>query len=95
MGTRIAQRVFIALELRFKGIICEPLIAGKRAQLRLRAPRTRAQELHKQLEDAHVSVDGGTHPPTLRETRASRGFGAPFKTEKMRSRQWARIRCSR
>ena len=95
MRTSVAQCIFVALELRFEGIVCETLISGKSTQLRLRAPGTRAQELDKKLKDAHVSVDSGTHPPTLRETRASRAYGAPFRTEATRHQPCSRTRWSR
>lgn len=69
MGANATQRVFVSLGLRFEDIVRRPLISGKGTQLCLRASGTRAQELGKKLEDAYISVDSGTHPPTLREVR--------------------------
>ena len=77
VGAGVAQRILIALELGLKRVVSEPLIARKGPQLCLGTPGTRAEELHEKLKDAHVGVDGGTHPPTLRETRASEACGAP------------------
>ena len=62
----VAQRILITLKLSLEGVIGEASIAGKCAQLSLRASRSGTEELDKKLKDAHVSARGGTHPPTLR-----------------------------
>ena len=45
VGTGVAQRILIALELRLKRVVSEPLIARKGPQLCLGTPGTRAEEV--------------------------------------------------